>query len=114
MIVGSFQDELPSLATWGQGFAAAFHAQMGYDIVPRLPELWDGRGDVADRLRSDYHRVRGALAEDAFFKPLFDWHYLMSGDRETVHRAGMSVRGWTVPEFDVPEEEWENHIIEDL
>ncbi len=47
-------------------------------------------------------------------KPLYDWHYLISGDRETVHRTGMSVRGWTVPEFDVPEEEWEDHIIEDL
>jgi uncharacterized cysteine cluster protein YcgN (CxxCxxCC family) len=31
-----------------------------------------------------------------------------------VHAAGMSVRGWTVPEFEVPEEDWEDHIIEDL
>ena len=31
-------------------------------------------------------------------KPLPDWHYLVSGDRETVHQAGMSVRGWTVAE----------------
>ncbi len=95
VIVGSFQDELPSLATWGQGFAAAFYAQMGYDIVPRLPELWDGRGDVADRLRSDYHRVRGALAEDAFFKPLFDWHerhHLLCGfDQQGPARAGHPV-----------------------
>lgn len=50
-------------------------------------------------------------AED---KPLFDWHYLISGDPESVHAAGQSVRGWTVPEFDIPEEEWEDHIIEDL
>lgn len=47
-------------------------------------------------------------------KPLNDWHYLISGDRSTVHSAGQSVRGWTVPEFEVPEEEWEDHIIEDL
>ena len=47
-------------------------------------------------------------------KPLYDWHYLISGDRETVHKAGESVRGWTVPEFEVSEEEWEQHIIEDL
>lgn len=47
-------------------------------------------------------------------KPLEDWHYLISGDRNSIHEAGVSVRGWTVPEFEVPEEEWEDHIIEDL
>jgi len=46
-------------------------------------------------------------------KPLHDWHPLISGDPESVHRAGISVRGWTVPEFEVPEEEWEDHIIEE-
>ncbi len=31
-------------------------------------------------------------------KPLPAWHYLLCGDPEAVHRAGMSVRGWTVSE----------------
>jgi len=47
-------------------------------------------------------------------KPLYDWHYLISGDRESVHRAGASVRGWTVSELEVSEDDWEDHVIEDL
>ncbi|MDQ7262353.1 YcgN family cysteine cluster protein [Paracoccus sp. PS-1] len=47
-------------------------------------------------------------------KPLYDWHYLISGDRESVHRAGASVRGWTVSELTVTEDDWDEYIIEDL
>lgn len=46
-------------------------------------------------------------------KPLFDWHPLISGDPETVHAAGISTRGLTVPEFEVSEDDWEDHIIEE-
>lgn len=45
--------------------------------------------------------------------PLPDWHPLISGRAETVHAAGVSVRGITLSEFDVPEEEWEDHVIEE-
>ena len=46
-------------------------------------------------------------------KPLYDWHPLISGDPDSVHKAGVSVQGWTVSEFETPEEEWEDHIIEE-
>lgn len=47
-------------------------------------------------------------------KPLYDWHYLISGDRESIHHAGASVRGWTVSETSVTEDDWDEYIIEDL
>lgn len=46
-------------------------------------------------------------------KPLYDWHPLISGDADSVHRAGQSVRGRSVPEFEIPEEDWEDYIIEE-
>ncbi|SNS19039.1 hypothetical protein SAMN05421757_101269 [Tropicimonas sediminicola] len=45
-------------------------------------------------------------------KPLHSWHYLISGDRESVHRAGVSMQGMTLSEFDVPEEDWEDHLLD--
>ncbi len=46
-------------------------------------------------------------------KALYDWHPLISGTPETVHEAGVSVRDRTVSEFDVAEDDWEDHIIEE-
>ncbi len=43
-------------------------------------------------------------------KPLPDWHPLVTGDPETVHTSGQSVRGWTVSEDDAGELEY--HIVD--
>lgn len=46
-------------------------------------------------------------AED---KPLPAWHYLVSGDRESIHRAGASIRGCTISEVNAGD--LEHHIVD--
>ncbi len=46
-------------------------------------------------------------------RPLPDWHPLLTGDPDSVHKAGASVRGRTVPETGIPEEDWEDYIIDE-
>ncbi len=43
-------------------------------------------------------------------QPLPDWHPLLTGDPESVHAAGQSVRGWTVSEADAGD--LEHHIVD--
>ena len=45
-------------------------------------------------------------------RDLYWWHYLISGDRETVHEAGISARGRTVSEDDVPVEDFEDYVVD--
>ncbi len=45
-------------------------------------------------------------------KDLYWWHPLVSGDPETVHAAGVSVRSHVLEsEKDVPDEDLEEHIV---
>ncbi|MDP5280480.1 YcgN family cysteine cluster protein [Sphingomonas sp. DG1-23] len=39
-----------------------------------------------------------------------DWHYLVSGDPESVHAAGQSTRGWTISEDDAGD--FEFHLVD--
>jgi uncharacterized protein len=43
-------------------------------------------------------------------EPLPEWHYLISGSRETVHEARQSTRDWTISEDDAGELEF--HMVE--
>ena len=42
---------------------------------------------------------------------LYWWHPLISGDPDTVHQAGVSVRGRTVSEAGIEIEDYEDHVV---
>lgn len=43
---------------------------------------------------------------------LYWWHPLVSGDPETVHIAGISAKGRTVPEEGIAVEDYEDYVVE--
>lgn len=46
-------------------------------------------------------------------RPLLHWHPLLTGTAQSVHDAGVSVQGLTVSEANTPDDDWEDHIIEE-
>ena len=46
-------------------------------------------------------------------KELKPWHHLISGSKESVHNAKMSVRNSTMSENNIPEKMWQDYITND-
>ncbi|MDX1735279.1 MAG: YcgN family cysteine cluster protein [Halioglobus sp.] len=44
-------------------------------------------------------------------QPLPSWHYLVCGDREAVHRAGVSIRGRSVSDEFVHPDGYDEHVV---
>ncbi len=74
VIVGSFQDELPSMPTWSADFGASFAMQHGYALESQLLALFEADVPNAAQVRIDYQRWRAHRCEVAFFRPFYDWH----------------------------------------
>lgn len=72
-----FQDELHynlNMRSWAEDMPQEFQKRKGYDVRPFLPALFENVGDVTPKIRLDYADVLTQLAEERYFKPIFDWH----------------------------------------
>ena len=76
------------------------------DLVPNC--VWLRPEDVEDFFWLPSTCAYRLVAEN---KPLKDWHPLVSGDPESVHRAGVSIQGRALSEDYVHPEGMEEHII---
>ncbi|MDG5488667.1 YcgN family cysteine cluster protein [Sphingomonas sp. BGYR3] len=86
-----------------QGQCTDYRNRRAY--VPECVRLSAANVDRIEWLpRTCAYRLRAAG------EPLPEWHYLVCGDREAVHRAGESTRGWTVSELDVGD--LEHHLVD--
>jgi hypothetical protein len=92
VVVGSFQDELPSMPSWSADFLEQFHKRRGYALDEHLLHLWEDLDEQTPHVRADYQRTRADLAEEAFFRPLHEWHeargLLVGCDQQHPARAG--------------------------
>ena len=98
------------------------------DVHCRLLEAGTCRcGDYANRTRlvPDCVVLAPERVEEVFWMPascsyrrlaegrgLASWHHLLTGDTAAVHRAGVSIRGRSVPETAVRKAEMEDRLVD--
>ncbi|MCC6729544.1 MAG: hypothetical protein IT208_09435 [Chthonomonadales bacterium] len=86
-VPGTIQDELRTRNRWTSGLLAEFRRRKGYDLRRHLPRLWYDLGPLTSKARCDLADVQSALAEEAYVRPLIEWHrrhgMLCSNDQST-------------------------------
>ncbi|HFD13130.1 MAG TPA: YcgN family cysteine cluster protein [Crenotrichaceae bacterium] len=83
----------------------------------RYPERSKLVPDCLD-LRSNFNECLPWLPSTCAYRllangePLADWHYLISGRRESVHEAGVSIRSYALSE-ETASDDIDDHILSD-
>ncbi len=80
---------------WTDNFAKTFSQKKGYELLPKLYQLFVDCGPDSAKLRLDYYDVLIELTEAAYFKPVYDWHH----KRGMVYGCDHGGRGRDVVEF---------------
>jgi uncharacterized cysteine cluster protein YcgN (CxxCxxCC family) len=76
-----------------------------------VPECLQVTAQNADKLEWMPQSCAYRLLADG--RPLPEWHPLISGNSESVHEAGISIRGFAISEAEVPDEElWQDYVID--
>lgn len=59
---------------WCDDFPQEFLKRKGYDLLPRLGDLFDEANPATAKTRLDYYDVIVQLSEERYFRPVYDWH----------------------------------------
>jgi uncharacterized cysteine cluster protein YcgN (CxxCxxCC family) len=71
----------------------------------------DTEDPAEDRLLDAFDlRLQAAVPEE---ETVADWHPLLTGDPNSTHKAGQSIKGITLSETEIPEDDWEDYLIEE-
>ncbi len=80
---------------WTDDFNEVFRRRKGYDVFEVLPALFADMGPVTPKARLDFMDVRVQLAEERYFRPIFDWHW----QRGKIYGCDQGGRGRAPQEF---------------
>ncbi len=104
----------------GEIYYTAIACQLLDSDSCRCTEYAERLNKVPDCVRLDQENIKKInwLPLSCAYRRLMEgrglpnWHPLITGDAESVHRAGISVRGKTFSRDKVPVDDWEDHIVQ--
>jgi len=89
-------------ATWTARLPETFARSRGYDLLPKLPALFDAADPDVRDVRCDFWRTLAELTEDAFVRPLTEWAHAngVTTQTEAYGTPPVSIRSYR--HVDVP------------
>ena len=94
-----FQDELQyplTLQAWSEDMPEEFLRRKGYDVRPYLSALFRSPQSEQDvKVRLDYAEVVTQLAEERYFRPVYEWHH----QRGLIYGSDNTGRGMNPTEY---------------